>query len=128
MKEEDIIKKYKIDTRINAEEEILQKADLVVTSTNQEVREQYGMYDYKKVPKFKVIPPGIDIETSSEEFKEIFLKQDTLVLSKGQGNFESLYDLELPEKEIYYLMKVKCNLMERIFKAKIGDLIFKKKT
>jgi len=24
-------------------------------------------------------------------------------------------------------MKVKCNLMERIFGAKIGDLIFKKK-
>ncbi|GAG97063.1 unnamed protein product, partial [marine sediment metagenome] len=71
--------------------------------------------------------PGVDIDSSPEIFKKIFFQKGTIVLSKGQGNFESLYDTELPGKEIYYLMKVKCNLMERIFGAKIGDLIFKKK-
>jgi len=71
--------------------------------------------------------PGVDIDSSPEKFKNIFFQRGTLVLSKGQGNFESLYDIEFPGKEIYYLMKVKCNLMERIFGAKIGDLIFKKK-
>ena len=72
--------------------------------------------------------PGVDINTSPDEFKKYFFQNRTMILSKGQGNFESLYDIELPRKEIYYLMKVKCNLMERIFGAKIGDLIFKKKT
>jgi len=71
--------------------------------------------------------PGVDIDSSPEKFKNIFFQRGTMVLSKGQGNFESLYDIEFPGKEIYYLMKVKCNLMERIFGAKIGDLIFKKK-
>ena len=71
--------------------------------------------------------PGVDINSSPDEFKGYFFQKGTVILSKGQGNFESLYDIELPGKEIYYLMKVKCNLMERIFGAKIGDLIFKKK-
>jgi uncharacterized protein with ATP-grasp and redox domains len=35
--------------------------------------------------------------------------------------------MELPFKEVYYLLKAKCSLMERIFNVKIGDLIFKKR-
>ncbi|MFW9894893.1 MAG: DUF89 domain-containing protein [Candidatus Thorarchaeota archaeon] len=70
--------------------------------------------------------PGIDINSSSEGFKDIFYQRGTLVLSKGQGNFESLFDSELANKEVFYLMMIKCNLMERMFGAKIGDLIFKK--
>ena len=62
MKEKEIAKKYKIDHRIRMEEEILKKADLVVTSTNQEIKEQYGQYDNKDIPTFKVIPPGLDID------------------------------------------------------------------
>lgn len=62
MKEADIQKKLKIGHRIQMEEEILKKADLIVTSTHQEIRQQYGMYDNKDMPRFKVIPPGLDIE------------------------------------------------------------------
>jgi sucrose-phosphate synthase len=62
MKEEDIIKKFKIDYRIDMEEEVLKKADLIIASTNQEVRDQYGQYHNKDIPKFRVIPPGLDIE------------------------------------------------------------------
>ena len=72
--------------------------------------------------------PGIDLASSSQKFKELFFRKEGIILSKGQGNFESLYGIEIPEKEVYYLLKAKCNLMERIFHVKIGDLIFKKKT
>jgi hypothetical protein len=72
--------------------------------------------------------PGVHMDSSSVEFKNYFHQKGTVILSKGQGNFESLYGIEFSDKEIYYLMKVKCNLMERLFKAKIGDLIFKQKT
>ncbi len=71
--------------------------------------------------------PGIILSDVSEEFKEYFYNKNTILLSKGQGNFESLYGMELPQKDVYYLLKAKCNLMERIFGVKIGDLIFKKK-
>lgn len=62
MKEPEIIKKYKIDTRIDVEERLLEKADLVITSTNQEISDQYGLYKNADKPEYKVIPPGIDVE------------------------------------------------------------------
>jgi sucrose-phosphate synthase len=62
MKEKDIIKKFKIDFRIEMEEEALKKSDLIVTSTNQEVKTQYGQYHNKNIPKYHVIPPGLDID------------------------------------------------------------------
>lgn len=72
--------------------------------------------------------PGIDLNTSTEEFRQYFYKKGGIILSKGQGNFESLYKLPIPQKEVYYLLKAKCVLMERIFQLSIGDLIFKRKT
>ena len=62
MKEKDIIKKFKIDLRIEMEEEALKKSDLIVASTNQEVKAQYGQYHNKNIPRYRVIPPGLDIE------------------------------------------------------------------
>ena len=72
--------------------------------------------------------PGIDLPSATEEFKKYFHEKNGIILSKGQGNFETMYGMEIPNKELFYLLKAKCVLMERIFKAKIGDLIFKKKT
>jgi len=62
MKEEVIIKRYKIDYRIQMEEEVLKKADLIITSTHQEVKDQYGQYQNKDIPNYHVIPPGLDVD------------------------------------------------------------------
>ena len=62
MMPDEVNKKLKINHRIATEEDILANADLVVTSTRQEVNEQYGLYANKDVPQFVVIPPGIDID------------------------------------------------------------------
>ena len=72
--------------------------------------------------------PGIDLTTTTEEFKKHFFLKDGVILSKGQGNFESLYRMEIPDKDVYYLLKVKCLLMERLFSVKEGNIIFKRKT
>ncbi len=58
----DVNKKYKIDHRIAVEEDVLKSADLIVTSTHQEIEKQYEMYQCNKMPVFSVIPPGLDIE------------------------------------------------------------------
>ncbi len=54
-------KKFNISTRIEKEEEIIQSADRIITSTSQEVAEQYGMYESSAMARFKVIPPGTDL-------------------------------------------------------------------
>jgi uncharacterized protein with ATP-grasp and redox domains len=72
--------------------------------------------------------PGIDLATTTDEFKEFFFLKNGVILSKGQGNFESLYRMDIPEKEVFYLLKAKCSLMERLFSVKEGNIIFKRKT
>jgi sucrose-phosphate synthase len=61
MDPEEMNRKLKIDHRINMEETILKSADLVITSTRQEIDEQYGQYRNQALPEYRVIPPGIGI-------------------------------------------------------------------
>ena len=62
MSKEDIEKRYKLSHRIEVEEEIIHLANLIITSTHQEIKNQYGDYKNSSEEKFKVIPPGVDIE------------------------------------------------------------------
>uniref|UniRef100_A0A5B7CCU8 Sucrose-phosphate synthase n=1 Tax=Davidia involucrata TaxID=16924 RepID=A0A5B7CCU8_DAVIN len=88
---EDINSTYKIMRRIEAEELSLDAAELVITSTKQEIEEQWGLYDgfdvkLEKVlrararrgvnchgrymPRMVVIPPGMD-------FSNVVVQEDT---------------------------------------------------
>ncbi|MFH0882202.1 MAG: HAD-IIB family hydrolase [bacterium] len=61
LSDEAIESRYNIRRRIDAEEVALETASFVVTSTEQEVGEQYALYgQYDPVQK-RVIPPGIDL-------------------------------------------------------------------
>jgi sucrose-phosphate synthase len=53
---------YNMSRRINAEEGLLANADLVITSTRNEIESQYGLYDYYDPDCMTVIPPGTDLE------------------------------------------------------------------
>ena len=59
---EEIERTYNIERRIDAEEEVLANADLVITSTQNEIEEQYGLYNYYDPSRMMVIPPGTDLE------------------------------------------------------------------
>lgn len=59
---EEIEKRYKITHRINIEEEVIFYANLIIASTNQEIKKQYGEYKNPVADKFRVIPPGVDLE------------------------------------------------------------------
>jgi sucrose-phosphate synthase len=61
-KPENIEKQYHFQTRIEAEEGVLEHAALIVTSTRQEIEEQYALYDHYYPDRMAVIPPGIDAQ------------------------------------------------------------------
>ena len=61
VKKDDIENRYNMSLRINAEETTLGIADRVITSTNQEIEEQYGLYDYYQPQQMRVVPPGTDL-------------------------------------------------------------------
>ena len=71
--------------------------------------------------------PGVIFAQTSAAFQEAFTGAD-LVLSKGQGNFESLMEKRYPNKEIFFLLKAKCLIMEEIFGVPMGTLILCQQT
>lgn len=59
-KEQTIERQFNLSRRIAAEEEILVHASSIVTSTSQEIEDQYGMYENTDPRRCRVIPPGTD--------------------------------------------------------------------
>jgi sucrose-phosphate synthase len=61
-KKETIESTYHISTRIEAEENTLASAALVIASTHQEVTQQYGIYDHYQPNRMVVIAPGVALK------------------------------------------------------------------
>lgn len=68
-------------------------------------------------------PPGILLKYASPIFLEKINKYD-MVISKGQGNYESLSDVK---RKIFFLLVVKCPLLSRDIGEEVGKLVLKVK-
>lgn len=88
---EEIEQRYHISRRIDAEEDTLSNADLVVTSTHNEIVEQYELYDCYTPEKMAIIPPGTDLE----QFHPPASVGEDLAFAKGLEKF-----LHEPDKPI----------------------------
>ena len=65
--------------------------------------------------------PGTVLNLCSREFLEIYHKAP-LIISKGQGNFETLSEERAP---IFFLLKVKCPVIAKDMGCKVNDMILK---
>ena len=76
--------------------------------------------------KFNVISTGysgagVYLKKCSDEFKEIFFSSD-IIISKGQGNFETLYGES--SVDIFFGLKIKCNHVESKTKIPKNSNVF----
>ena len=62
---------------------------------------------------------GILLKEANSEFSALF-KEAPFVISKGQGNFETLSEEERP---IFFLLQVKCAVVAKILSSKVRDFI-----
>lgn len=83
--------------------------------------EQSGIKETAKVVSSGCDAPGTILGRCSEEFKALYRRAD-LIISKGQGNFETLSQEKGP---IFYLLKVKCPVIARHLEVSEGDIIVK---
>ncbi len=58
-------RRYRFRARNEAEEIALETAAMVVTSTSQEVEQQYSVYEHYVPERMEVIPPGVDLQQFS---------------------------------------------------------------
>ena len=68
--------------------------------------------------------PGLILSNMSSELQKI-LKNADLVISKGQGNYESLSDVD---REIFFLLMVKCPLVADNIGIDVGTMVLKVKS
>lgn len=88
------------------------------------------MEDAEQVGLTKMVPvidngsdgPGTILDTCSPDFLKRFDNAD-LIISKGQGNYESLNE---QDKRIYFILKAKCPVIAADLNCKIGRMILKK--
>ncbi len=81
---EEIERLYNMSRRIEAEETTLGTAELVITSTHQEIEDQYGQYDFYRPEQMCVIPPGTDLQQfyppeGTEKNSDIFKSLSTFL-------------------------------------------------
>ena len=69
----------------------------------------------------KASAPGISLKFASDEFINYFNSSD-MVISKGQGNYESLNSCN---REIFFLLMVKCPLVAKDIDTEMGRLVLK---
>jgi uncharacterized protein with ATP-grasp and redox domains len=62
----------------------------------------------------------------SDEFREIF-NSHKFIISKGMGNYEGLTEIDLSDKDIYFLLCAKCNTISRDIGVNLHDMLLFKK-
>jgi hypothetical protein len=80
--------------------------------------DQVGLPEVATVIESGVAMPGTPLELCSDQLREHFRAVD-LVISKGQGNFETLS--EAP-RAVWFLLMIKCEVVARHAGCAVGDL------
>ncbi len=65
--------------------------------------------------------PGIVLKYASKELLN-YLKSSDMVISKGQGNYESLSSID---RDIFFLLMVKCPLVARDINTELAELVLR---
>lgn len=66
--------------------------------------------------------PGTILQSCSRSFRDRFEKAD-LVIAKGQGNYETLSDVD---KNIFFILKVKCPVISKNIGCEVGEMVLQK--
>lgn len=96
------IKSIHKDLKIN----IIVRGEAVINDVTAKEAHEVGIDKYGKIISNGTDIPGTDLNEINEDTKRAFESSD-FIISKGQGNFETLYGCG---KNIYYLFLCKCDL------------------
>jgi len=69
---------------------------------------------------------GLEWGTCGEDFRAVF-RAATVVIAKGQGNYETVEGLDLAPPETYFILKAKCRPVARSLGVGFGQVALKRK-
>lgn len=98
------------------------KGSPVINDATMADAEAAGLTDLVEVITNGSDGPGTILPTCSPQFRQRFAQAD-LVVAKGQGNYESLSDVD---KSIFFILKAKCPVIARDLGCTIGEMILRR--
>lgn len=90
--------------KLNSDVTLAVKEKAIINDALLEDARECGLENICRVTTNGTGCPGTPLPRCSEEFRKLFHEAD-LIISKGQGNFETLSEVKAP---IYFLLTVKC--------------------
>jgi uncharacterized protein with ATP-grasp and redox domains len=94
----------------------------IINDATMEDAEMIGLTSLAKVIGNGDNAPATDLSKVSAEMKNVYDESD-IIISKGMGNYETL---DLEDRLIYYLLKIKCPMIAKNIGAEEGSLVFKR--
>ena len=85
-----------------------------------------GLDEYGEIVEIGCGTVGYVDSEISDEFREIF-NDHKFIISKGMGNYEGLTEIDLSDKDIYFLLCAKCNTISRDIGVDLHDMLLFKK-
>jgi damage-control phosphatase, subfamily I len=117
--------------RVFVEELVERKKNVILSVKSAPVSNDVTMEDIKEVGLDNIVKVietgndriGVNFESASDEFLKEFKKAD-LIISKGQGNFESLDNVEA---NTFFMLKAKCEKIARALEVNYLDIVLEKR-
>ncbi len=113
------IKSYNLDITLAVKE-----APIVNDACMEDALEA-GLDEYAELVSTGEDTVGVVYEEFSDEFREIF-DESKFIISKGLGNFEGLTEIDVSDKDVFYLACAKCPVSARLIGIDLGEMFLLK--
>jgi len=110
-----------IDDSLTADWDTSQIAPVINDATMEDA-EITGLTEVVEVTENGSDNPGTILETCSEGFRRRFDEAD-LIIAKGQGNYETLSDVD---RNVFFILKAKCPVIARHLGCEVGTMILRR--
>jgi len=98
------------------------RGNAIINDVTYEEAEKAGFDELCYLVNSGVDTPGFVYARANRESQELFDTVD-MIITKGMGNYECLSDVR--RKNLFYLLKIKCNVVARSLNKEVGDIICK---
>ncbi|WP_296790162.1 DUF89 domain-containing protein [uncultured Methanobrevibacter sp.] len=114
------IKEYDLDITIAV------KSEPILNDACMKEALEAGLDKYGEIVEIGAGTVGYVDSEISEEFREIF-NNHKFIISKGMGNYEGLTEINLDDKELFFLLCAKCNTISKDIGVNLHDMLLFKK-
>ena len=111
-----VIKKYDVDITIAV------KSFPILNDACMEDAINAGLDDFGEIVEIGAGTVGYVDSEISDEFREIFDEHE-FIISKGMGNYEGLTEIDLSNKDVYFMLCAKCGTISRDIGVNLHDML-----